>query len=76
MEFFDSRGVRRTYGVSLNDGLLRIYLLVTGLTLQSYSDVLRCLWKRWATMAQADGEVLRPWSDSGNGYDDDTVKSF
>jgi hypothetical protein len=25
MEYFDSRGVRRTYGVSLEDGLLRIW---------------------------------------------------
>ncbi len=25
MEYFDSRGVRRTYGVSLNDGVLRIW---------------------------------------------------
>jgi hypothetical protein len=25
MEYFDSRGVRRTYGVSLYDGLLRIW---------------------------------------------------
>ena len=24
MEYFDSRGVRRTYGVSLDDGVLRI----------------------------------------------------
>jgi hypothetical protein len=25
MEYFDSRGVRRTYGISLDDGLLRIW---------------------------------------------------
>ena len=25
MEYFDSRGVRRTYGISLEDGLLRIW---------------------------------------------------
>ena len=25
MEYFDSRGVRRTYGVSLGDGVLRIW---------------------------------------------------
>jgi hypothetical protein len=25
MEYFDSRGVRRTYGVSLDDGVLRIW---------------------------------------------------
>lgn len=25
MEYFDSRGVRRTYGISLNDGVLRIW---------------------------------------------------
>ena len=25
MEYFDSRGVRRTYGASLNDGVLRIW---------------------------------------------------
>src|SRR5918912_1629344 len=25
MEYFDSRGVRRTYGVSLEDGILRIW---------------------------------------------------
>ena len=25
MEYFDSRGVRRTYGVSINDGVLRIW---------------------------------------------------
>jgi hypothetical protein len=25
MEYFDSRGVRRTYGVSLEDGVLRIW---------------------------------------------------
>jgi len=25
LEYFDSRGVRRTYGVSLNDGVLRIW---------------------------------------------------
>ena len=25
MEYFDSRGVRRTYGISLEDGVLRIW---------------------------------------------------
>ena len=25
MEYFDSRGVRRTYGVSLSDGVLRMW---------------------------------------------------
>jgi hypothetical protein len=25
MEYFDSRGVRRTYGVSLDDGVLRMW---------------------------------------------------
>jgi hypothetical protein len=25
MEYFDSRGVRRTYGISLDDGVLRIW---------------------------------------------------
>jgi hypothetical protein len=27
MEFFDSRGMRRTYGVSIDDGVLRVWRL-------------------------------------------------
>lgn len=30
MEYFDSRGVRRTYGVSLDDGVLRIWRDASG----------------------------------------------
>ena len=39
MEYFDSRGVRRTYGVSLEDGLLRMWRDAPGFD-QRYSATL------------------------------------
>jgi hypothetical protein len=39
MEYFDSRGVRRTYGISLDDGVLRIWRDATGFD-QRYSATL------------------------------------
>lgn len=39
MEYFDSRGVRRTYGISLNDGVLRIWRDAPGFD-QRYSATL------------------------------------
>ena len=39
MEYFDSRGVRRTYGVSLDDGVLRIWRDAPGFD-QRYSATL------------------------------------
>jgi hypothetical protein len=40
MEYFDSRGVRRTYGVSLDDGVLRIWRDAPGFD-QRFSATLR-----------------------------------
>jgi hypothetical protein len=40
MEYFDSRGVRRTYGISLEDGALRIWREAPGFD-QRYSATLR-----------------------------------
>ena len=39
MEYFDSRGVRRTYGISLEDGMLRIWRDAPGFD-QRYSAML------------------------------------
>jgi hypothetical protein len=39
MEYFDSRGVRRTYGISLDDGVLRIWRDAAGFD-QRYSATL------------------------------------
>jgi hypothetical protein len=39
MEYFDSRGVRRTYGISLEDGVLRIWREAPGFD-QRYSATL------------------------------------
>jgi hypothetical protein len=39
MEYFDSRGVRRTYGISLDDGVLRIWRDAPGFD-QRYSATL------------------------------------
>ena len=59
MEYFDSRGVRRTYGVSVDDGVLRIWRDQPGFE-QRYSatlggDAFEGLWQ----LARTPGE----WED-------------
>jgi hypothetical protein len=59
LEYFDSRGVRRTYGVSLEDGVLRIWRDAPGFD-QRFSatlgdDALEGLWQ----LAQKPGD----WQD-------------
>ena len=59
MEYFDSRGVRRTYGISLEDGVLRMWRDAPGFD-QRYSATLRTdrfegLWQ----LAETPGE----WRD-------------
>jgi hypothetical protein len=59
LEYFDSRGVRRTYGVSLDDGVLRIWRDTPGFA-QRFSaavehEAFEGLWQ----LARAPGE----WQD-------------
>jgi hypothetical protein len=60
MEYFDSRGVRRTYGVSLDDGVLRLWRDAPGFD-QRFS----------ATLAPATFEGLWQLAETPGDWQDD-----
>ncbi len=65
MEYFDSRGVRRTYGVSLEDGVLRFWRDAPGFD-QRYS----------ATLASDAFEGQWQLAETPGGWQDDLKVSY
>jgi hypothetical protein len=59
MEYFDSRGVRRTYGTSLEDGVLRVWRDHAGFDQRMTATIAPDTFEAVAELAQAPGE----WKD-------------
>ena len=59
MEYFDSRGVRRTYGVSLDDGVLRFWRDVPGFDQRFSAQLGRDAFEGLHELAETPGE----WQD-------------
>jgi hypothetical protein len=59
LEYFDSRGVRRTYAVSLEDGVLRWWRNDPGLDQRSYAKIGPDSFEFVSQLAEAPGE----WQD-------------
>ena len=59
MEYFDSRGVRRTYGVSLEDGVLRIWRDHPGFDQRFTATLGPCAFEGQCQLARTPGE----WHD-------------
>jgi hypothetical protein len=59
MEYFDSRGVRRTYGISLDDGVLRIWRDQPGFHQRMVATLGRDTFEAVAQLAETPGE----WKD-------------
>jgi hypothetical protein len=59
MEYFDSRGVRRTYGVSLDDGVLRIWRDAPGFDQRLTAKIAPDSFEMLAQVAETPGD----WRD-------------
>jgi hypothetical protein len=59
MEYFDSRGVRRTYGISLDDGVLRMWRDAPGLDQRFSATLGRDSFEGLHQLAETPGE----WRD-------------
>jgi hypothetical protein len=59
MEYFDSRGVRRTYGISLEDGVLRTWRDAPGFDQRFAAEVRRDGFEGLHQLARAPGD----WQD-------------
>jgi hypothetical protein len=59
MEYFDSRGVRRTYGISLEDGLLRWWRNFPGFDQRTYAQLGADEFELVNQLAETPGE----WQD-------------
>jgi len=59
MEYFDSRGVRRTYGVSLDDGVLRYWRDAAGFDQRFSATLGRDAFEGLAQVAETPGD----WRD-------------
>ena len=58
MEYFDSRGVRRTYGVSLEDGVMRWWRNHPGFDQRSYAKLGPVTFELVHQLAETPGEWL------------------
>ena len=58
MEYFDSRGVRRTYGVSLEDGVMRWWRNHPGFDQRSYAELGPDTFELVHQLAETPGEWL------------------
>jgi len=59
MEYFDSRGVRRTYGVSLEDGVMRWWRDQPGFEQRAHAEIGADAFELVSQVAEAPGE----WRD-------------
>jgi hypothetical protein len=65
MEYFDSRGVRRTYGISLDDGVLRIWRDAPGFD-QRF----------WATLGHDSFEGVQQIAETPGDWQDDLKVTY